>query len=730
MTTAPLSDLVVLETSGDIATRYCGKLFAAHGARVIQAYLPDNRGIGYGSVATDAYAAWLDAGKETGAAPPDTRVNLIIAGQTSAEVAAAETLAAGMSPRPLLLALTWFGPHGPYAGWSATDGVIQAMTGVAYAIGEKDGPPILPQGHAPQIVAGATGLIAALSALIGRRAGHPVDRVETNVLEAHLCFAEHAGPGFFKGGPASQRRGVNRYMPVYPQTIFPSADGWIGVTALTPLQWQELCRMIGLPEVAEDPRFATTDQRLAACEILDEILAPALKQYTTTYLLEEGQRRRIPLAPVPDMQGLLDTPHWRERGSFARFDGFEGPAMPFRLHPRGPGAGTAWNGPDPLGKGPLAGLRVLDLSMGWSGPLTGRHYADLGAEVVKVEGCAHIDWWRGWNALEAGDPPPYELRANFNAVNRNKRGIALDLTKPDGADLLRRLAAGCDVLIENYAPGVLTRLGFGPEAMAAVNPRLVYISMGAFGSVGPWSGFRASGSTTEQAAGMPFLQGEAHWPPTMQHTAYGDPVAGIYAAVATLIALYGRERTGGTTIDLSQVECLFQLAADGIIAQSATGEPPPRTGSRRADRAWRGCLRCAGSDAWVAVDLDDWNRLAAMGLRVDGLVSWAAARSPQDAAAALQRAGIIAGPVTPAHRLLEDSHLGVVGFWRQAERRYAGTHLVPKPPYALDGTSPPLRRPSPTLGEHNEEVLRSLLGLSAPQVADLVQDGIIGNRAI
>jgi crotonobetainyl-CoA:carnitine CoA-transferase CaiB-like acyl-CoA transferase len=728
--TAPLSDLVILEVSGDIATRYCGKLFAAHGAQVIQTYEPDNSTIGYGGPATEAYAAWLDAGKQRAVPGSVPCADLLIAGQMTANIAAAEALVAGMAPRPLLLALTWFGPTGPYADWAATDGIIQAMTGVAYAIGEKDGPPVLAQGHAPQIVAGATGLIVALSALIGRRAGHHVDRVETNVLEAHLCFAEHAGPGFFKGGPVSQRRGVNRYMPVYPQTIFPSADGWIGVTALTPAQWQELCRMIGLPDLAADTRFATTNQRLAACDTLDETLAPALARFATAWLVEEGQRRRIPLAPVPDMQGLLDTPHWRERGSFARFEGFEAPAMPFRLHPRGPAPPASWDGPAPQGAGPLAGVRVLDLSMGWSGPLTGRHFADLGAEVVKVEGCAHIDWWRGWNALEAGDPPPYELRANFNAINRNKRGIAVDLTKPTGAELLRRLAAGCDLLIENYAPGVLTRLGFGPEAMAAVNPALIYISMGAFGSAGPWSGFRAYGSTTEQAAGMPFLQGEADWPPTMQHTAYGDPVAGIYAAVASLIALYGRTRTGGTAIDLSQVECLFQLAADGIIAQSATGAPPPRTGSRRSGRAWRGCLRCDGPDAWVAVDLDDWNRLAATGLGVDALPAWAASRSPSQAAAALQDAGIPAGPVTPAHRLLEDTHLATVGFWRQAERRYVGAHLVSKPPYALNGAAPPLHRASPTLGEHNEEVLGDLLGLSRERIAALAEDGIIGSRAI
>lgn len=735
--TAPLADLVVIEASGDVATRYCGKLFAEHGARVIQAYRPDNRHIGYGGVASRAYATWLDAGKEQTEAT-DVQPDLVIAGQYGPDIAAAEALVATFPRRPLLLALTWYGPTGPYADWVGCDGVVQAMTGIAYAIGPAEGPPTLPQGHAPQIVAGATGLIVSLSALIGRRNGQHIDRVDTNVLEAHLCFAEHSGPGFFKGGPAAQRRGVNRYLPVYPQTIFPAEDGWIGVTALTPQQWQGLCELIDLPDLAKDPDFATTDKRLANCDRLDSILGPALRRHKAADLLEEGQRRRVPMAPVPTMEQVLATAHWRTRGSFRAFaEGFEGPAMPFRLQPRSPA--PAWDDERPQGQGPLAGLRVLDLSMGWSGPLTGRHFADLGAEVIKVEGCAHIDWWRGWNALEAGDPPPYETRANFNAVNRNKRAITLDLTSNQGGGLLRRLAAGADLLIENYATGVLNRLGYSAETLGKLNPRLVYISMGAFGSAGPWSGFRAYGSTTEQASGMPFLHGAADWPPSMQHTAYGDPVAGIYAAVASLIALYGRARTGGVTIDLSQVECLFQLAADGIVAQSATGAPPPRTGSQGATSVWRGCVACNAPDTWVAVDLRDPDRLRQAGITVGSapyqaaigaaLAAWAAGLTPQDAALALQRAGIAAGPVVPAHRLLDDPHLAAIGFWRQAERRYVGTHLVPKPPFALDGQAPSLRRPSPTLGEHNAEVLQGVLGMSSAAIATLERDGIIGTKA-
>ncbi|GGC72051.1 CaiB/BaiF CoA-transferase family protein [Chelatococcus reniformis] len=746
--TAPLSDLTVLEVSGDIATRYCGKLFAQHGAQVIRSYVPDNGHVGFGGAASAAYGAWLDSHKEfADGVPVSLEPDLVIAGQTPADIARAQAIVAGMKRRPLLLALTWFGETGPYAGWHGSDGVVQAMSGLAYSFGPIGGPPTLPQGHAPQIVAGATAYIATLAALIGRRQGRAAARVDLSVLEAYICLTENSGPGFAHDAVAAIRRGINRFSPTYPQTIYRASDGWIGVTALTPQQWQALCDMIGLSSVGRDPAYATTDQRMAAADEVDALLAPALLNYSSVYLLLEGQKRRVPMGPVPTMAELLRTPHWRDRDSFATFNGtvpaFEGPATPFRLHARGgPGAPTPRRS-TPDGAGPLAGVRVLDLSMGWSGPLCGRHYADLGADVIKVEGCTHPDWWRGWNGPEAGEPPPYEIRSNFNAMNRNKRGITLDLRDERGCEILRRLAPEADLLIENYAPGVLDRLGLSADALARINPDLVYVSMGAFGSSGPWSGFRAYGSTTEQASGFCFVNGAADWAPCLQHIAYGDPIAGIYAAIGSLTALYGRPVTGGTTVDLSQVESLFQLAADAIVAQSVTGEAPARNGSRRAAAFWRGCLPCAAEDSWIAVDVVDGEALAAF-LREAGLNpsaaadadrlaallgGWAADRSPAAAAEAMQAAGIAAGAVIPAHTLLDDPHLLAAGYWRRLERRYVGEHIVPKPPFAIDGLAPPAHRPAPTLGEHTGEVLRETLGLADAELQALARDGAIGMGA-
>jgi len=220
---------------------------------------------------------------------------------------------------------------------------------------------------------------------------------------------------------------------------------------------------------------------------------------------------------------------------------------------------------------------------------------------------------------------------------------------------------------------------------------------------------------------MPFLHWEAAWQPVMLHTAYGDPIAGIYAAAASLIALYGRHKTGGVTIDLSQVECLFQLAADGIIAQSATGEAPARTGSMRATGFWRGCLRGAGDDAWLAVDIDTQAQFDTLG-DLSGLM-------PRAAAALLQQRGIAAGPVTPGTSLFDDPQLAATGFWLHATRRYVGDHVLPRAPYLLDGKAPGVHRPTPTLGEHNAEVLQTILGLSSADIASLEHDHIIGTKA-
>ncbi|MDB5482923.1 MAG: L-carnitine dehydratase/bile acid-inducible protein [Caulobacteraceae bacterium] len=705
----PLAGLRVLEHSGDVATRYCGRLFAASGAEVIRIAGGDDARLGYAGEAGRAYGAWLDQRKRVvDDAAAEGPFDLIIAGQDGRAVAAAETFRTSRPERPSLLALTWFDPEGPYGAWRGTDEIIQALCGLAFAFGEAEGPPMLSQGHAAQVVGGVTAYNATLAAVMsapGRRPG----RIAVNILEANLCFSEPGAVATRADGTTATRMGVNRFSPTYPAGSYRTSDGWVGITCLTPAQWRSFCGLIGRPDLGAEPRYATSYERLMLADELDPILISACLTHTTAEWLALGGKHRIPTAPMPTPGELPREPHWAARGAFAPVGDLDiqGPTLPYRMAFDGVRT-PRWSGDPALG--PLAGMKVVDFSMGWAGPLCARTLGDLGADVVKIESDDHPDWWRGWEA-NAEDRALMEMRHNFLGVNRNKRGVCIDLTRPEGVARAKALIAGADVVIENYAAGVLEKLGLGQAVQRALRPGIVSLTMPAFGAVGPLAGLRAYGSTVEQACGLPFANGEAHWPPCLEHVAFGDPVAGLYGASAVLTALAGRERLGGADIDLAQVACLFQLGADSIVAAEVLGEPLPRTGCRRARLAL--CTVTAVRDGWLAVAAEN-DAMAALA-RVAGAASeealrdWAAPLAGADAAARLQGAGLAAARVQGAHDLTYDPQLMANGYWVELERAVIGRHLVPAAPFSFDGVRPPLRRPAPTLGQHTDEVLAELV---------------------
>ncbi|HEY1750762.1 MAG TPA: CoA transferase [Caulobacteraceae bacterium] len=680
-----------------------------------------------------AFGTWLDQGKEiaptaAGALAAldasDAPRKLVIAGQTRAAIAEAEALA-GDRGVPLL-AISWFDPRGAYADWAANDPLIQAMSGVVFSFGEVAGPPMLPQGYGAQTVAGITAFNAALAALIPAR---PPQRIESSVFEAALCFAETGAVGAVAYGWAARRLGVNRYSPTCPNNIYRTADGYVGVTALTYHQWRALTGLIGRPELAAEPRFLTSIQRLAHGDEIDALLAPAIATRPSDFWIGQGDALRIPITPATPPAQLPHAPHWQGRGSFAPAAGeVQGPTLPFRFTYDGavkplPAGGAA---------GPLEGVRVADFSMGWAGPLACRYLADLGADVLKIESSVHPDWWRGIDPTPGADLTPLELPRNFMCVNRNKRGLDLDLGRPEDRRAAEAIVAVADVVLDNQGPGVMDKLGLGAADQRRLNPAAVSIVMPPFGRSGPLAGLRAYGSTVEQACGMPFLNGRAAWPPAMQHVAYGDPVAGLYAAAAALVGLYGRARFGSPQIELCQVECLFQLGAAGIIAAQAGGVA--RDGPRRPHMAPCCVVRGAGeAEAWLAVAVDSdaaWAALARAIGRADlandsglatlagrkaredeleaAVAAWAAQRDPRAAAEALQAAGVPAAPVIPTHELFADPHLQDCGYWGLQVRAYIDDHFVPQAPFRYDGQRPPLVRPAPTLGEHTDEVLAEL----------------------
>ena len=799
----PLAKLRVMEIGSGDALAYCGKLFSDFGAEVIKVEPPqgdDGRrhppliDIGGGRMESGSFA-WLNTNKRSVTADLDdpadvARVRTMLAdcdvlldARPFASLRDSLLTHDGLrrsQPGLAITALSWFGEHGPYRDYAATESVGRSLAGLVKLVGPAEGPPVLPRDGQTAIFAGLTAFIPTLAGLFARETAG-ARRYAVSMLGALLQVSEFDTALALEAGYTRPRIGLNRFGRGFPVGNYETKDGWLGVTVVTPAQWQAFCTMIGLPELGPDPRYTATVDRFIHADELNGIIKPVLMQKTATEWFEASIALRLPLAVVPDMAQLLTQQVFRDRGTFAPVEigqgSFEAPVLPQHLtgspckpNGRAPLAGehdgetlaprqrlatrTA-NAGDAL---PLHGIRIVDLTMGWAGPSATRQMGDLGADIIKVESCQYPDWFRGTDPRGPYHPErTYEKTYWFQYMNRNKRGITLDLTTPDGVGLLKQLLQDADAVIDNYAADVLPRLGLDAAAMRAINPRLVVVTMPAFGMTGPWSGVRAYGSTLEQASGLPSVNGRDGDPPTMLHAALGDPVGGLNAAAALLLGLTHQKATGeGQHIDLAQVECMLPMLAPFIIEQSATGTIAPRIGNRHPRFVPHGCFPCLGDDQWITLavqtdaqwralcdvmrrpDLGDDSSLASVdGRRANedrieiAVRQWTVTVRPDLAMVTLQDAGIAAGVAKLPMDLPGDPHLTCIGHWQPVVRPFMGPHLLPSVAYREGDAALPARieRPAPTLGQHNEEILRDLLGLGDPAIADLQAAGVIGQSA-
>ena len=777
----PLSQFRVLQVGSGIALDYCGKLFADFGADVVKLEPPGGDPLrSFPPVLENGESglfAWLNTNKRSVTEAPRTLdallpgADLLLdgrrldgAGPTSPD----DRLATGY-PTLCSTTISWFGEQGPYAGFAATEATVRALGGLVALTGRAEGPPTLATDGQSGIIAGLAGFIASTAALYDRANGSR--RFSVSVHETAVGVAEYEAAVAWDSEVSRARPGVNRFGRNYPVGIYPTRHGLIGVTIVTPGQWRGICAMLGMPELARNPRYAVNTDRLAWSHEIDALFQPVWATRTATEWFERALEYKLPMAVVPSMAELLEQDVHRGRGAFVPVRmgdaAFEAPVLPQHLALTPPRTGgtaplagedeAAWVVPSaqrpkgPAGSRtlPLAGLRIIDLTMGWAGPTAARHLGDLGAEIVKVEACQYPDWWRGTDLRAAFiAEQSYEKIPWFQLMNRNKLDVTLDLTQADGVALLKRLVAEADAVIENYSSEVLTKLGLDYTVLKAVRPGLVMLSMPAFGSNNAWSACRGYGSTLEQASGLPTITGFAEDPPTMNQTAYGDPIGGFNAAAALMVALLHKQATGqGQNIDLSQVECMLPLVAPALIEQSATGRTPPRIGNRHPVHVPQGCFRCAGDDAWIALSITsdtmwralcsvlrrgDLADLAAAGRRaqqdsLEALIgAWTAARDPDEAMTALQARGIAAGVVRTPLALVDDPHLIARGFWHRLDRPFIGPHWQSSAAFREGADPYPVRRVAPTLGQDNEAILGGRLGLSRGEIDQLTAAAVIG----
>jgi crotonobetainyl-CoA:carnitine CoA-transferase CaiB-like acyl-CoA transferase len=793
---AALSGVRVAEFGTGAALAYCGKLFADFGADVVKVEPPGGDpdrqlaplvDVG-GGRRESAVFAWLNTNKRSVVAAPDDAARLVeIAGAVDVlidarpgawDVAgpAGQAALRAAFPHLTIVSISWFGESGPYKDYAATDSVVRALAGLVRGVGPAEAPVMLSdhQSYAP---AALSGFSAALAALIAGGSGR---RFEISTHDASALIGEFQDAVTAQTGFEEMRWGRNHFFPVFPTGVYPTKDGWLGVTAFTADQWRGFCHMLGVPELVTQPGFTIATERLIVGDEVDAIIERQLATRTAREWADEAIARRVPLVVTPDMATLLATKVHRDHGAFGRVRigeaSFEAPVLPQRLTATPPTAeGVAplagqhtesWRPAPaaPIGAVqprkvlPLEGLRIIDLTMGWAGPVGTRQLADLGAEVIKVEGRGYPDWWRGADySEEAIAGFGHEKPLYFNWVNRNKTGITLDLTSAEGVALLLRLVRTADAVVENYGQGVLSGFGLSDAVFRAERPDIVMMSMPAFGAATPWAEVRAYGSTLEQASGLPMVTGWPHDRPTMNHIAYGDPIGGLSACPAILTALLHRQRTGeGQYIDLSQVECLFPLVAPWMIEQAVTGQVAPKTGNRHPVHVPHGCFACDGHDAWVVIavtDDDAWRAFCRVIERPDlaedpalataagrrtregeleaAIGAWTSIRSPDEAMEALQAAGVAAGAARGlAEMLLYEPHLTARGYWQEVARSHMDFLQQPSPVFREEGRPYPIRLAAPTLGQSSREVLARILGLTDVELDRLETAGVIGEAPI
>jgi crotonobetainyl-CoA:carnitine CoA-transferase CaiB-like acyl-CoA transferase len=744
----------VVDLTRGIAGAYCTKLLADAGADVTLVEPADGhplrRWSASGSPTGDAgpLFRFLSAGKSSLVVDDEVLADLV----TRAEIVVTGEERSIPDTAATVVTISPYGTTGPWAGRPATDFVIQAESGSIAFRGRRDQPPVAAGGRLGEWVTGAYAAVAALAARPGERVD--VSELETMTIAGslfldlmwHLVGAEPSGPARSLELPS----------------IEPTLDGWVGFNTNTRQQFDDFLILIERADLLGDEQWVSVQARAARMDEWNAIVHPWTSAHTTADVVERAAALRIPVAPVMSGAGVGDIDHFAERGVFVddATGTFRHPRSPYALD--GVRADTTRPAPD-LGFGeppfwprpavpenstprpegstrrPLDGVRIIDATAWWAGPEAGRLLALLGADVIHLEATRAPDGMRMAGGVFAGQPRWWERSGIALSANTGKRGITLDLTQDDGRDLLDRLLADADVLLENFSPRVAERFELTPERLHAVNPGLVLVRMPAFGLDGPWRDRVGFAQTMEQVTGMAWITGHADDQPRIPRGPC-DPLAGAHAAFAVLVALEERARTGsGPFIESTMVEAALNVAAEQIIEWTANGVELHRQGNRAPGFVPQGLYACAGEEQWLALSVatdEQWKALVeVVGLVADRsdhdaldqeLAAWAKDRDLDATVDELIAAGVPAGAARDPRTIGTHPQLSARGFFERLEHPVVGDQPFAALPFRFASVDRWLTRPAPTMGEHNAEVLGGELGLSDDELAALEAAGVIG----
>jgi crotonobetainyl-CoA:carnitine CoA-transferase CaiB-like acyl-CoA transferase len=768
----------VVDLSTGLAGGYCTKLLADSGAEVVKVEPPGGDPLRSWSASgarpdneDGALFQYLHASKRSiVGAPDDERVRALLATADVAVEGPHATLTGGDPDRPpdplVVVSLSAWGRTGPWAGRPWSEFVLQAEGGSIGGRGLPGGVPFQAGGRTVEWAAGSYAALAALAAAREARRTGSGERVDLSMLEAATVVCSNYGDLYRRviGYDPSMAPAASSDTP----SIEPSADGYVGFTTNSRQQFDAFLTLIERPDLLGDERLAMVHGRMQRLKEWSEIVAAWTTKRTTDEIMARAVALRVPVAPVGNGATVLTQEQFVARNVFVEnpSGSFRQPRPPYRIgfeDPAAPGAvpaldaDHAWKGWPPRAEAvaggerrlPLEDVRIVDLTAWWAGPAATHVLATLGADVIHVEAVTRPDGMRMAGGILAGGVDNWwEYSSHFLAVNNNKRGVTINIADPRGVELVKRLIAVSDAVVDNFTPRVLDSVGLTWEVVQKLNPRAIMQRMPAFGLDGPWRDRPGFAQTMEQLTGLAWLTGHADDQPRVQRGPC-DPIAGVHAALAFLVALEERDRTGrGVHVESTLAEAALNVGAEQIVEHDAYGVLLERDGNRSPGSAPQGLYPAAGGTVALSITSDEeWAALMAVigkpplpadelesyeGRRrhhdkLDAWLSESVASEPADGLVErLAAGGVPAGLLRDPRLLSEHPQLVARGLFEQSDHPVVGTHPIPMLPFRFASVERWCRNPAPTVGQHNDEVLGGLLGLGEDELASLAADRLIG----
>src|SRR6516162_7902643 len=612
-----------------------------------------------------------------------------------------------------------FGQTGPKANDPASDltlffasGIARLLTGQVDDLSEA---PIRPVGEQSAFIGG---LAAACAGMHAALAGDPGAVIDVSIQEA---LATMAVGELARAGLSGQTRPRKRVTDGNGATvtILPARDGYVAISPREDRQWASWLKVMSSPDWGDDARFATKPDRIANWDALNALMSGWSRQHDKQWIADAAQAAHVPSFPLREPAEQFASPQLEHRKFYRRLEitgqSVKAPGPPFGLQIT---KATRRETQCPLsGPLPLSGVRVLDFSWVIAGPTTTRYLAAMGADVIKIE------------APGRGDPG-----------RASELHTVLGLKKPEAVAIARQLAARSDVVIENFATGVMERLGLGAEDLRQINPNLLYVSASGLGRTGPEAHAVAYGTLLQCYAGFAGLNRHPTIAPRVGF-AWLDPMCGLMLAFAVAAGLWHRQRNGGAArVDFSMIEAMLWTMAEPLLAAQLKAPPKPR-GNDSDLYIPHGAYRCAGEDDWISIvakSKTEWRQLCAVvpaltslaelgfldrvecrGEIENALTAWAQPRAAADAETELLRAGIPAAALATSLDLVRSNHLNARAFWEPH-----GAGVLPGLPWqASFGRA---SGPAPELGADTGVVLSDVLGLSDEAIAALRAAGALG----